>query len=53
MRKTDLAELDLFIKKLYEVGKIPLDLYIFLLPQGFWSQRAKNPRRHLRSPRVI
>jgi len=26
---------------------------LFLPPQGFWPQRAKNPRRHLRTPRVI
>ena len=27
--------------------------FALLPPQGFWPQRAKNPRRHLRTPRVI
>lgn len=27
-------------------------MYFLLPPQGFWPQRAKNSRRHLRTPHV-
>ena len=31
----------------------PLSPFSLLPPQGFWPKRAKKPRRHLRTPRVI
>ena len=35
-------------------AKAHLVCHLYLLPpQGFWPQRAKNPRRHLRTPHVI